>query len=54
MHNENDVFLIAMAFKIRCTIRDFNCEQIIFSLYMQMKLSRFQSLNMQTRIDIKS
>ena len=35
MHNDNDVFLIAMAFKIRCTIRELNCEQIIFSLYMQ-------------------
>ena len=54
MHNDNDVFLIAMAFKIRYTIGDFNCKQIIFSLYMQMKLSWFQSLNMQTHIDIKS
>ena len=52
--NNNDVCLILMAFITRCTIRDFHCEQIILSLYMRMNLSWFQSLNMQTRTDIKS
>ena len=41
--------------KVLYNIREFHCEQIILSLYMQMKLYRFESLtgeNMQTRIDV--
>ena len=44
MDNNKEVCLISMALKIRCcTIKNFHCEQIILSLYMQVKLYWFHA-----------